>query len=120
MATLSLSTSLPRDANNQPIQSPASLQFSDATGTPITSPRASVGTSGQAFVVPTGAVSFSYTCSAATFYSAESQFDSSHGYNAAAANTVVSYPCANMAGSSIYVAAQSGTVTVYFHFEMLG
>ena len=118
MATVALTKTLPRDANQHPIQVAQSLRFSDATGTPIQSPKASVGTSGQAFVVPTGALAMTFRADAAGYVNASGTFDSSNGYYTFAANTDFTYPCANLGGSSIYIAAASGTITVYFMFEM--
>jgi hypothetical protein len=94
------------------------LQFSDATGTPVQSPKTSVGTGGQAFVVPAGAFTFTFRADAAGYVSSSGAFDSSNGYYQFAANTDFVYPCANMAGSSIYIRSVSGSITVYFMFEM--
>lgn len=118
---LSLSGIQPRDANNLPIMTPATVQFSDATGTPITSPKTSVGTGGQAFVVPTGAVFFCVYPSAAAYVNLSGTFDASNGYNTIPATVITKIPCGNLSttGGSIYVAATASTITVGFHFEML-
>ena len=118
MATTRLSVTLPRDGNSDAVQVAQTMRFHDATGTPIQSPKASVGTSGQAFVVPAGALTMIFQADAAVYCNLVGTFDSSNGYYKVAANSDFVFPCANLAGSSIYIAAATGTVTVYFMYEM--
>lgn len=118
MATIRLSKCLPKDGNSEAVQVAQTLAFADATATPIQSPKASVGTSGQAFVVPTGALTMVFQADAAVYVNLVGTFGSSNGYYKVAANSDFVFPCANLAGSSIYIAAATGTVTVYFMFEM--
>lgn len=118
MATSPLATTLARDGNKEVIQVAQTLQFSDGTGTPQQSPEAAVPTTGTAFVVPAGALCMVYQADAATYVNAAATLDGDNGYHKVAANTDFCFPCAGLAGSSIRIAAVTGTVTVYFYFEM--
>ncbi len=115
-----LTGTLPTDANNVGIQAPRLLQFQDATATPIVSPKTSIGTTPQAFVVPTGAVTMIFSGSATIRYGDNSTLDGSaanKGYKLGQASTDQRYACAGV--STIYIAANSGTVTVDFMFEIV-
>lgn len=118
-ATVPLSKTLPRDANKYPLQQASALLFQDATGTPIVSPKTSVGTTAQAFVVPAGGVNMVFRGTAALRYGKTSTLDGSagNGYRKASANSDVVYPCSNV--TTLYIRAESGTVDVDFHFELL-
>lgn len=113
---------LPRDGDANPIQVANRLVFQDATATPVVSPKTSISTagSGQAFVPPAGAVNMIFRASAACRYGDNSYLDAAgagKGYMTAAADTDTVIPCVN--GSTIYICAASGTITVTFCFEVL-
>ena len=115
MATSGLTTTLARDGNKEAIQIAQTLKFDDGTSY---SPKASVGTSGQAFLVPTGALAFNFKADATAYVNLSGTYDGTHGYWSVPANTQFTFPCTSLAGSNIYVASASSTVTVTFFFEM--
>lgn len=111
---------LPHDLNRNAIPLAAKLQFEDGTGTPVVSPKTAVGTTPQAFVVPAKAVSLTFRTSADARYGDNATLDGSgtgKGYKTASGGSDVFYPCAN--AGTVYIRAETGTVTVEFLFEML-
>lgn len=122
VAGSTLSGQLPKDASGQRLQNAQKLTFIDAAGTPVYSPKTSVGTTPQAFVVPTNAVNMIIRCDAAFRYGDNATLSGASTTTAymiggSGADTI--YPVAGLNGSSVYVKAESGTVTVSFMFEML-
>lgn len=123
MGLFQTAAAMQKDANQQSIQAPYGIQLYDATaGTTVKSPKGSIGTSGsaQAFTVPTGAVFFVFRCSAAGRYGFNATLDAAtdaKSYKVADAETDIRVPCAGH--STIYVCAESSTITVDFFFEML-
>lgn len=121
--TVAISGNLPRARDNERMQLAQRLKFIDATAvTPLVSPKTSVGTTPQAFVVPNGAVNMIIRCSAAFRYGDNATLDgssSTKAYMVGGANSDTVYPCAGLNAGTIYIAAESGTVTVSFMFEIL-
>ena len=120
MATASMTKTAPRDGNAAVLQIAAKIQSFDATGTPVLSPKTSVGTTPQPFVVPDGAVDMVIRCTGTFRYGTNATLDGTSvakTYMLGGANADTHFPCRDVA--TIYVAADSGTVTVYFMFQML-
>lgn len=119
-AATQISGQLPRDSSSMLVQAPTLIQFQDAAGTPVISPKTSLGTTPQLFTVPAGAVTFIFQCSAAGRYGDNSTLDGSgtgKGYKVANASTDCRVGCAGM--TSIWVRAESGTITCDFMFEVI-
>ena len=121
MPNETLTDRLVRDQEYFPIQSAGRLKFQDGATVPIVSPKTNVGTTAQAFRVPAGALAMVFNCSGACRYGDNSHLDGTaadKGYDIGAADEAIVYPCCGMEGKDIYVRAESGTVTVRFHFEL--
>jgi hypothetical protein len=111
---------LPRDSANHRLQVANSLQMEDGAGTPVVSPKTGIDTTPQAFTVSDGAVAMVFSPSGDCRYGDNSFLDGSasgKGYRAGLADSEISYPCSGV--STIYVRAETGTISVSFHFEML-
>lgn len=112
--------SLPVDQRMVPIQTPTVVVFQDATATPVVSPKTSLGTTPLALTVPTGAINVVFYASAAGRWGNNSTLDGSgsgKGYMPIPATTMASFPVAGM--STIYVRAETSTITLSFQFELL-
>ena len=113
--------SMGRDANSNPIQTPSTLQFYDATPTPIYSPKTSVGTTAVEFVTPANAVTMIFRCSAAGRYGPQATLtgaSTATAYKVADSSVDIKYPVGNT--SSVFIRAETGTITVDFMYEMVG
>ena len=112
---------LGRDADHAIIQAPTSLQFYDASGTAIYSPKTSVGTTAVEFVTPANAAFMVFRCSAASRYGPQATLtgaSTATAYKVGDALVDIRYPVANVA--SVFIRAETGTLTVDFMYEMVG
>ena len=111
-----ISSALPMDGNDHPIQCPSRLRYDNGTRV---SPVANVGTTPMSFTVPANAIVFEFKASAAIRYGDNEYLDGvdqGRGYRTGAASSEYAVPCLD--GQPIYISAEVGTVTVEFSFEM--
>lgn len=112
---------LPREPNSStPIQTATQISTQDGAGTAVYSPKASVGTTPVLLTTPNNATTLTVYFSAAGRIGENATLDGSgtgKGYQVVPATTLVTIPCAYHSG--IYVAAETGTITVYFHYELI-
>lgn len=97
-----------------------STVYQDATGTPVVSPKTSLGTTPVALAIPTGARTLWLTPLATIRYGSNATLDgtANEGYDIVFAGTT-SPPIPVVDGTAIYIRidASSGTTSCYFHFD---
>lgn len=114
--------SFPKDPNRQTISVDGNYFMTlDATGTPVVSPIAALGTTATPLNVPAAAVKLNLLASAAILVSEDPLMASSFSIPA---NTLMAFPCAAPGIDSvtantgaIYIKAATGTAAVQFYFD---
>ena len=99
--------------------SATSIALQDGAVTPVVSPKTGI-TTAQKFTPPSGALAMIFQASAACRYGDNQYLNGSatnKGYKSGQALSDISVPCFNQA--PIYIAAETGTITVDFLFELL-
>lgn len=115
MAQTKIEKQLPVDTDGKGIQVAGTQVYEDGATSPVPSPVTGVGTTPQKFTVPTGAVSFVYSADGDTYNGKTTPLTTK--YKKAYADKDERVACAG--GEDIYVRAVTGTVTVWFTFEVL-
>lgn len=134
---LSFQGDMGKSGENQVIQSPAFFQPQDATGTPVVSPKASVGTTNVPLIVPINAVVLTVTPEGADLLIGYGANDGTDGNGSFLVRNGERFPLPvkllslnNLANTysvngstnrntTVNMKTTSGTATVYFGFEML-
>ena len=112
--TLDSSSSLPRDANREAVQTGKNIQLYDATATAVTSPVTSATTVNQTLTIPTNAVELTINPNSGTL-KYESYSDTTRFYQF---DTIQTFPCSGV--DSLKISNDSGSsVTWSFYFNML-
>lgn len=109
-----------RDSGQQMIPFAGSIVTQDAAATPVVSPKTTIGVTPQSFKTPANAIYFIFRSTAACRYGDNSTLDGGgayRGYKKASAGGDVMIPCSGI--SELYIRAESGTVDVDFHYEVL-
>ena len=118
--TTTIAGRMPTDNLGMPIPNSVGVVNQDGSDTPVVSPATSITTTAKDFIPPAGAVAFIFQATAACRYGNNAVLDGSaanKGYKKGGALTDTSVPCANKA--PIYIRAETGSIDVDFHFEVL-
>ncbi len=108
------------DENMERIQVAGNILAEDGAGTPVISPKGSIGTTPQKITVPANSLWCVIQSDAVMWFGENATLDGSatgKGYAIIAADVPVRIPVSRM--SSFYVRAASGTIAVDFYFERL-
>jgi hypothetical protein len=110
---------MPRDEFNDPMPIASTIVLQDAAGTPIVSPKTTVGVAAQIFTVPAKAIAMVYSATGATRFGLTATLDGAagQGYKKGLASTDITVPCRDAA--AIYIRAEAGTVDIDFLFQTL-
>jgi len=114
MVQTKIEKQLPTDTDGKGIQVAGTQQYEDGASSPVPSPVTGVGTTPQKITIPTGAVSFVYSADGDTYYGKATPLVK---YTKGYADKDIRVACAG--GEDIYIRAVTGTVTLWFTFEVL-